>query len=207
MSTYATALYCGRNIGKVHNGDTGRAGAAMAQTTNLINAASQSSVAPIQKGAAMILHGVDDAGKYIGVADAASKVTNFASKAVNPLLCVGAGVRVIKDDDKYAALIEESAAMGAMFASEKLFKKLISCPVAGQEVKSTAKWITNIASKITDATKGLTGGKRKLAVIAADLALVGVSILSYDIGKKIAKNFSNREEEPIYNIQSLDYES
>ena len=195
MGVCATAIFDIRNVDKVGHGDTGRVGAVAAQTTNLVNAASQSSIKPVQKAASQLLGWVDDAGKFIGVANAASKVTNIASKAVNPLLCVASGVRVLKDDDQYAALIEEGCAMGAMFAGEKLFKTLIANPVSQKEIKTTSKWATKIASTIQDATKNLKGTKKVLATIAADLALVGVSILSFDTGKKIGKILSGRDGE------------
>ena len=195
MGVCATAIFDIRNVDKVGHGDTGRVGAVAAQTTNLVNAASQSSIKPVQKAASQLLGWVDDAGKFIGVANAASKVTNIASKAVNPLLCVASGVRVLKDDDQYAALIEEGCAMGAMFAGEKLFKTLIANPVSQKEIKTTSKWATKIASTIQDATKNLKGAKKVLATIVADLALVGVSILSFDTGKKIGKILSGRDGE------------
>ena len=195
MGIYATAIFDIRNIGKVKNGDIGRVGAVAAQTTNLLNAASQSSLKPVQNVANTLLNGVDDVGKFVGVTNAASKVTNIASKAVNPLLCVASGIRVLKDDDQYAALIEEGCAMGAMFAGEKLFKTLIANPVTQKEVKTTAKWASKIVSTLQDATKNLSGTKKVLVSIAADLALVGVSILSFDIGKKIGKTLSGRDSE------------
>ena len=56
MGVYATAIFDIRNIGKVSHGDKGRIGAAAAQTTNLVNAASKSSIEPLQKGATTILN-------------------------------------------------------------------------------------------------------------------------------------------------------
>ena len=195
MGVYATAIFDIRNIGKVSHGDKGRIGAAAAQTTNLVNAASKSSIEPLQKGATTILNYVDDAGNLVGVTNAASKVTSVASKAVNPLLCVASGMRVLNDEDQYAALIEESCAMGTMFAGEKLFKTLVSNPLSGKEVKSTSELVSKVASSIQDATKNLSGGKKKLLAIAADVALVGVSIFAFDTGKKVGKMLSGRDEE------------
>ncbi len=209
MGVCATAIFDIRNMDKVGHGDTGRVGAVAAQTTNLVNAASRSSIEPVQKVANTALNYIDDAGNVVGVTNAASKVTGFASKAVNPLLCVASGVRVLKDDDQYAALIEEGCAMGAMFAGEKLLKTLVANPIAQKEVKTTSKWATKIASTIQDATKNLTGAKKVLATIAADLALVGVSILSFDIGKKIGKKLSGRDEQDTINTSQsgLNYNS
>ena len=57
--------------------------------------------------------------------------------------------------------------------------------------------------------KNLTGAKKVLATIAADLALVGVSILSFDIGKKIGKKLSGRDEQDAINTSQsgLNYNS
>lgn len=195
MGNVATIIFDARNLDKAGHGDTGRIGAAAAQTTNLLSEASKSSITPLKNAASTIFNYVDDAGNLIGVTNAASKVTSVASKAVNPLLCVASGIRVLKDDDQYAALIEEGCAMGAMFAGEKLFKILVANPVAQKEITTSAKWAKNIASALQDATKNLTGKKKILVSIVADLALVGVSILSFDIGKKIGKKLSGRDQE------------
>lgn len=211
MGVVATAIYDYRNMDKALHGDTGRVGAAAVQTTNLINAASQSSFEPLKNCANSMLNYVDDAGRFVGVTNTASKITGFASKAVNPLLCVASGIRVLKDDDQYAALVEESCAMGAMFASEKLFKNLIANPLTGKEVKTTSKWAKKLTDSLFDLTKNVQGGgKKKLIAIAADIALVGVSILSFDTGKKIGKKLTGRDEEQqtVQNIpQGIDYNS
>lgn len=204
MGVYATAIYDLRNVGKVQHGDTGRAGAVVAQTTNLVNAAANSSIAPIQKGAATILNGVDKLGSAAGVSNAATKVTGLASKAVNPLLCVASGVRILKDDDQYAALIEEGAAMGTMFASEKLFKKLVANPLTQADYEAAGKMASGFTSKLANWAKNLSKGKKTALTIAADVALVAVSIISFDIGKNAAKTVSNREERA-QNSQGLDY--
>ncbi len=209
MGVYATAIFDIRNIGKVSHGDKGRIGAAAAQTANLVSAASKSSIEPLKNGANTILNYVDDAGNLIGITNTASKVTNIASKAVNPLLCVASGMRVLNDDDQYAALIEESCAMGTMFAGEKLFKTLVVNPVSGKEVKASTELAGKIASSIQDATKNLSGAKKKLLAIAADIALVGVSILAFDTGKKVGKMLSGRDSEDNINTSQtgVDYTS
>lgn len=209
MGAVATAIFDCRNVSKVAHGDTGRVGAVAVQTTNLINAASKSSVEPVKNSATTILNYVDDAGKAVGISNAASKITGFASKAVNPLLCVASGVRVLKDDDQYSALIEETCAMGTMFASEKLFKKLVANPIAGKEMKNTTKWVAKIADKVSDSTKNIKGGKKTLLKIAADVALVGVSMLGFNAGKKVGKMLSGRDDESKVvqenKTQGLDY--
>lgn len=193
MGVFATAIFDIRNWGKVQNGDTGRCAAAAAQTTNLINAAAKSDISILNTGANAILNNVDKAGKAFGITNTAKKVTGFASKAVNPLLCVASGIRVLKDDDQYAALIEEGSAMGAMFLAEGMYKKIISNPAAGKEIASKSKIIQNISGKVQKMTSGLTGWKKIAAMAALDVGLVGASILSFDIGKKIGKKLSHRE--------------
>ena len=100
--------------------------------------------------------------------------------------------------------------MGAMFASEKLYKTLGAKPLTGKEVKTTSKLETKIADTVADSVKNVKGrGKKKLLAIAADIALVGVSILTFDLGKKIGKKISGRDDE-IKNVKTtsgLDYNS
>ena len=118
-------------------------------------------------------------------------------------------MRVLNDEDQYAALIEETCAMGTMFAGEKLFKTLVSNPLSGKEVKSTSELVSKVASSIQDATKNLSGGKKKLLAIAADVALVGVSIFAFDTGKKVGKMLSGRDSEDNINTSQtgVDYAS
>lgn len=198
MGIYATAIFNARNYGKVQKGELGRLGAATAQTTNLINAGSNSSIDFVRNASNGVLNGVDDVGKAMGVANAASKVTNFASKAVNPLLCVASGIRVLNDDDQYSALVEETAAMGTMFASEKLYKTLVANPVTQNDIKTTTKWAGEIAETLSDFSKNLKGKNKylgKALCIAADLGLVAVSIASFDLGKKVGKKLTGRDEQ------------
>lgn len=51
-------------------------------------------------------------------------VAGKASKLVNPLIIGAAGYRVLKDEDKKSALVEESLALGAMFGAETVFKSV-----------------------------------------------------------------------------------
>ena len=63
--------------------------------------------------------GAADTLKKAAKASNCSVVGTIASKAVNPLLVGAAGIRVLKDDDQYSALIEETSAMGMMFGYRK----------------------------------------------------------------------------------------
>ncbi len=123
-----TGIFCARNTGKIATGkDTGRLGATGAQLVSLTDKVSHNASIFGEK----VLKTIDGADGFIcdtlknmgkeEIADtlkATAKASNgsvvgtIASKAVNPLLVAAAGIRVLKDDDHYAALIEETSAMG-----------------------------------------------------------------------------------------------
>ena len=58
----------------------------------------------------------------------ASKVLNFTADNINPLICLTSGLKVATSDNKDEALIEEGCALGAMFGSEALAKRVIGIP-------------------------------------------------------------------------------
>ncbi len=150
---------------------------------------------------------LDDIVKSTG---ANTKIGAIAQKAVNPLLCAGAGYRVLKDDDQYAALIEETAAMSTMFGCEsamkyvrseitggiqaekgfagKIAKTLSKSKTLNDVLGKASKWFENLGKS----PKG--NAKQTLAKIGIDLLFVCGSVLSYSIGHKAGQAVSNREQ-------------
>ncbi|MDO5436941.1 MAG: hypothetical protein Q4F80_01950 [bacterium] len=139
-----------------------------------------------------------------------SKIGGIAQKAVNPLLCVAAGARILKDDDQYAALIEESTAMGAMFGCESLMKyarsaltnqtqatsglagKVASLAESSSTVKSLSKKASEWFTKLGTSTNG--SAKQTLVKIGVDALFVCGSILAYNLGHKLGETLSHRNE-------------
>jgi len=221
-----TGIFCARNAGKVASGrDTARVGATGAQLLSLTDKVSHNA-SVFGEG---ILKATDAADSFIcgtlrnagkeGAAEAletAAKASNgsvigtIASKAVNPLLIAAAGVRVLKDDDQYAALIEETSAMGMMFGAEKLMKTAKSTffDIAENgakelsESKGLKDGIKNVATRALNTAAGwfskLGKGGQTLTKVGIGLLFVAGSITAYNVGKSIGKKLSGRaEKEPV----------
>ncbi len=215
-----TGIFFLRNGGKVATGkDTGRVGAAAAQLGSLtdklsestsifgdtISGAAKSVTGTLDKG---ILAVADKLGKTEAVQGLAQKAgTNsifgaVAQKAVNPLLIGAAGIRILNDDDQYAALIEETSAMGLMLGTEKLMKntkgnffKLTGC--ADDVLKDTiehSKGIEKLTAQAAEKFKGLTKGQQTAAKVGIGLLFVAGSICAYSIGDFIGKKLSGRDK-------------
>lgn len=142
MGVVSSLVFAARNMKKCANGEGTRGTVALCQTVNTLDTvvdtanATGSIFGNMANSVGTAFKTADDAvgsvfskvGKTEVLENATkttgahTKVGALAQKAVNPLLCVAAGVRVLKDEDQYAALIEETAAMGAMFGCESLMK-------------------------------------------------------------------------------------
>ena len=212
-----TGIFFLRNGGKVASGkDTGRVGAAAAQlgsltdkvanTTSIFSDAAKSATGFIDKG---ILAAADKVGKTKAVEAFAQKSaetagTNsifgaVASKAINPLLIGAAGIRVLKDDDQYAALIEESSAMGLMFGAEKLMKTTknsfltltTSSDGALKETIEHSDGIKKILAQTAQKFKAMSKNGQTATKIGLGILFVG----AYSIGKTLGKKLSGRDEQ------------
>ncbi len=137
-----------------------------------------------------------------------SNIGAVASKTVNPLLCVASGIRVLNDDDQYAALIEETCAMTTMFGAESIMKYARTATTGGTQAtsgmagkisnmmsssskikelgESAGKWFSNLAN-----TKG-GNSKQMLAKIGIDLLFVAGSILAFSLGHKVGETLTGR---------------
>ena len=169
MSGIATAIFSIRNYGKANRGDSGRLPAAIAQTTNSAGQAINS-----------IIDKVDDLGRWaeVGtkVGEKAARVSRLASKITNPLLVGAAGYRVIKDEDRESALVEEGLAMSGMFAGERMYKIVRNTidQSAGKTLKESQKvlknkTITNQLEKVGKKVSELSKGKQRALFILAEI--------------------------------------
>lgn len=229
MGVVTSVLFAGRNGYKcVNQHESTRGAVALCQSVSSLDGISSSAsslFSGVTKGAGDILKGADDAVetlfKNIGgeagektlekittSTGASTKVGALAQKAVNPLLCVAAGVRVLNDDDQYAALIEETSAMATMFGAESVMKYARSAitnstqattGLAGKTANllSSSSSIKNLAEKASEwyaklGTSTNGSAKQMLVRIGLDVLFVGGSILAYNVGKKIGEFFSHR---------------
>ncbi len=232
MGVVTSALFAARNANKcVTQNDTTRGAVAACQSLSSLDgiASSGSSIfSGVSEAAGNVLQGLDDTvetifknvggesgekllDKISSSTGASTKIGAIAQKAVNPLLCVAAGVRVLKDDDQYAALIEETSAMGLMFGTESVMKYarsaitntaqateglagktanlLSSSSTVSNLAKSASEWYTNLASTSHGSAKQM------LVKIGVDALFVAGSILAYNAGHKIGEVLSGRNKE------------
>lgn len=232
MGVVTSVLFAGRNGYKCVNQHEGTRGAvALCQSVSSLDGISSSTsslFSGLTKSTGNVLKGADSAienlFKNIGgeagektlekittSTGASTKIGALAQKAVNPLLCVAAGVRVLNDDDQYAALIEETSAMATMFGAESVMKYARSAltnssqattGLAGKTANllSSSSSIKGLAEKVSKWYKNLgtsTNGSAKQMIvrIGLDALFVGGSILAYNVGKKIGEFFSHRGDE------------
>ncbi len=212
-----TGIFFLRNGGKVASGqDTGRIGATAAQlgsltdkissTASIFGYAAKSATSFLDSGILAVAEktGTTDAVKTLASNAGTNSIFGaVAQKAVNPLLVGAAGIRILKDEDQYAALIEEGSAMGLMFGCEKLMKttknnffKLTDCP--DNVLKDTiehSKGIKKIFANAADKFKSLTKGQKTAAKVGIGLLFVAGSIGAYSIGKTAGKKLSGRDEQ------------
>ncbi len=229
MGFVSSVLFAGRNFGKcIDKDDTTRGVVGTCQTIGATDDVLHSSsiFSNFLNKSETFLKASDDAietvfeklggkagtlDKAVETTGAGTKIGAIAQKAVNPLLCVAAGVRVLKDDDQYAALIEETTAMGAMFSMEAIMKYARSAatntPEATTGLAGKAAKILNNSSTIKELTETLRtkfkdlastpngSAKQTLVKVGVDLLFVAGSILAYNLGHKAGELISNRKKE------------
>ncbi|MCD8025198.1 MAG: hypothetical protein LUE64_06650, partial [Candidatus Gastranaerophilales bacterium] len=229
MGAVTSLLFSMRNTDKcVQGGETTRGVVAAEQVVSAADsiAGSSSSIfSTLTEGTASALECADGAVstifEKIGKSDvldnivettgANTKIGAIAQKSINPLLCVAAGVRVLNDDDQYAALIEETSAMTTMFATESVMKYLRSATtgtsqattgMAGKvaEVMESSSTIKNLTEKASNwytklGTSSNGSAKQTIARIGIDILFVAGSICAYNLGKKLGELISGRNKE------------
>ena len=232
MGLVASAIFAGRNIDKCRNQHEYARGAVAAcqsvsSVENAVNAAN-SVFGSATKGAGSAFAkadgiantlcekigtgaegAVDGMVKSSSISTKIGKIGNVAQKAVNPLLCVASGVRVLKDEDQYARLIEEVSAMGAMFGAEAVMKH-VRTNVTGAKLTggfskqvskglSKSEGLSKVLSKLSEGYKNV--GKTKNGNVKQTLIRIGIDVLfaagsicAFNLGQKIGTKLSHREE-------------
>ena len=188
-----SGILCWRNIKKVENGETARSSVAFAQGAKMAQAAAQynDTVAKTAHNASSVFSNLPPTGKK--VVDYTGKAVKWATKNVNPLICISSGVKVATSKDKVGTGISEAGALAGMFAGEGLMK-------LHQNKIFNEKNMTAIANSMKN-KKGLNsisqyilkpGNAGKLAAILKGIAFVSASIASYSIGQKIAEGYKDK---------------
>ena len=162
----SSLIFACRNVNKTENGEIGRAPVAAAQCINVLNQISKYNKV-IAKGTDAAVSVFDKMAKEHKSVDYAVKGVKWATKNVNPLICVSGGIKVLMSEDKTTAAIKETAALSAMFSGEAIAKNLLPKLI-----------------------KKLPVGNKVGAVIEG-LLFVGASIASYSVGESIGKDLSD----------------
>ena len=234
MGAVSSIIFAKRNIDKTANGDIGRAPIpvfqALSATAGVATLAKSAGFTKLDKGMTSIFGATDKVieksgvtkkicdgiDKVFGKSDELLKKTTSSSekiclgagKMVNGLLVGASAIRVLRDEDKESALIEEGLAMSSMFAGEAVVKK-----IAEEVIPNSIKNASPVALKADLAscktivknmnTKNFKGVLKSLSKnpackgagkIFVDLVLVTASILCFDLGKKIGKKITGRED-------------
>jgi len=212
MGAVTSAAFAVRNSNKAINGEGMRGGVAGLQFFNSVNALKDMGVGRVSEYARSIFNEADKVAKNLGISKGATTVAKFAEKAVNPMLCIASGVRILKDEDKEKALTEEVCAMGVMFGAERIAKMARNVADNAIKNKSLEGIIKNptikkhgetLIKKISNMPKG---GKTAL-FLAAEMLFVGVSIAAFNGGKEFGKFLTGRNKDDAKAKESLDYKS
>ena len=162
----SSLIFACRNVNKTENGEIGRAPVAAAQSINVLNQVSKNNKA-IAQGTDAAVSVFENLAKKSKPVDYAVKGVKWATKNVNPLICVSGGIKVAMSDDKTSTAIKEVAALSTMFAGEGIAKKALPKLIEKLPVGS------------------------KAGAIIQGLLFVGASIASYSAGEKLGTNMAD----------------
>ncbi|GBF23331.1 hypothetical protein tpqmel_0735 [Candidatus Gastranaerophilus sp. (ex Termes propinquus)] len=177
MSFCASLVFSARNTGKALGGDIGRTAVAPAQALGAVADAAQGGLGSVSRVASEAC----DKLKHL------DKVSKVASKAVNPLLCTAAGIRVLRDEDKKSALTEEAFALGTMFSAECLMKS-VKKPIEMLVREGATNGAAGAGKDIEQVLKSITSAKGVSAKVSgAILKNKDAKNATVNIAKKISK--------------------
>lgn len=124
----------------------------------------------------------------------AGKGAEYASKAVNPILCVASGARVLSSEDKKSALLREACAMGGMFFVEGIIKKNLglngkpAAYVNNKVLSGAAKGIKTFLA--TNKFLKHIPTNRLTGILKAAIFVVG-SCTGFGLGAKLGKTIAD----------------
>lgn len=116
------------------------------------------------------------------------KAAKLASTYINPLICASAVVKVAKanPEERDAVLVTNAAALGSMFAVEKLMKNHLDKTI--DSVKEDVLKMQSKSETVEKVVKFLQKvGKGKLTPIIKGVAFVAGSCLAYSAGEGFGK--------------------
>lgn len=180
----SSAIFCARNVDKAENHDKiGRWAVAAGQGKKVVDYV-RTLDNEVGKSANEAVEGLKMFSKSEKLLSYAGKAVDFASKNVNPLICVSSGIDVLMADDKDEALVKNAAALSTMFAVEHVMKKHMDDVVK-------IKGIDKIAEKVMGFAKRFKA-EGKVPAIAHGVAFVVGSCVAYNVGEKFGSLVINK---------------
>lgn len=200
------AIFSKRRLDKAVNGDVGSYAVATGQIRNGAQAVAQIDNA-IGRAASTATKAFDATAKSAGAMGYAAKGINWASRHVNPLICVTSGIRVLRADDKTSMAINQAYALAGMFSCEKL-AKLALTPKGHEQLvklgladKKMIKPILNFINKIDKIA--CAPGASKWARIGIPAAKAACFVLASICGYQIGSNIGDKINEARKNNTSV----
>ena len=189
----SSAIFCARNVDKTENGQIGRSAVAVGQGAKVVDYVTKLDNT-VGKTAKTAVDALQTAAKSEGIFKFAGKAVDFASKNVNPLICVSSGIDVLMSDDKESAIVTNATAVGSMFGAEHLMKNHM-------DKIPKIKCLKGVSEKILKFSKETKGAGKLPAIINGTAFVVG-SVVAYNAGEKFGKLLLGKNEEPKSEVQS-----
>lgn len=165
-----------------------------ARAAKAIAIATDSEAAKAMDGATNAIKAVSNSNK---IAKGVSKLVEFTSNNVNPIICVASGVKVLTSDDKVDTGVREGIALTTMFAAESLTKDLIGLPKDGKT--QTAIYKKNLfLKKQVEAVKDYCKTKKTLKYvpgIAKGSFFALGSVLGYKTGEAFVNSILGEQKQ------------
>lgn len=171
----SSIIFAHRNIDKTQNGDIGRAPVAAAQCINAFGEISRYNKV-LAKGTDAAVGLLQNAAKNSKALDYTLKGVSWATKHVNPMIAVSGIIKVAREEDKLSTGITEGAALGTMFAGEKIINNALT---ALSKCNFKNPTIAKIFNKNT-----------KIGAVVHGILFVAGSIASYSMGEYMGKKLA-----------------
>lgn len=192
FSPVASGIFAIRNVGKVENGELGRAPVVVGQFAGVMKEISKydKTIGVGAKNALSVfkdIAGDSKALKYGG------KAVEFMSNNINPLICASSVIKIANSQDKELTFREELGSLGTMFLCENLVAK-------NYDKLANSKTVTDTISKMSKSktfepifkmiAKRNWGGKvgsiiKGLTFVTAS---IGGSMIGLEATKSLLKN-------------------
>lgn len=193
----SSLLFCARNVDKAENqGKVGRWAVAAGQAKKVADYVTTLDN-KVGKTAKTSVEALKTFSRNEKLLQYAGKAVDFASRNVNPLICVSSAIDVLRADDKQTAAITNATALASMFAVEKVMKNHL-------DDITKIKGVDKIAEKVLKFSKE-TPHMKGIPAIIHGVAFVAGSIAAYSVGekfgstiaKKVKKDEPEKVEEPV----------